>query len=148
MQIHFFEHYRLEGLARQHALHNLKLHIMVLDHLRKTYWAADMQHKLFSEALKAMENPKPASDKPHSKDDLQARQIVTSRRNSNEQQTHTNFAQHPFELNAETSAESALVADGTVLDDFFVSFNPFNISAFDRTYFATPSDWMLGTGDV
>lgn len=142
MLIHFFEQHQLEGLARRHALHNLKLHIMVLDHLRKTYWSADMQHKLFSEALKAMENSHDVAQASS-----QPRQGDTSRRNSEPQQVEVPSHQQ-FEINADTSAEPVLGANDPALDDFFVSFNPFNIAAFERSYFTNPSDWVLGSGDV
>lgn len=136
MQIHFYEHYNLEGLSRQHALHNLKLHLMVLEHLRKTYWSADMQHKLFTEALKAMENPV---------------KCTTSRASSKEGEPTSASTQpghvrpedlpvpmeghnvHDFDL---TDPHTALGTEG--LDDFFVTFNPFNSSL------TTFNDWVLG----
>jgi hypothetical protein len=143
MQIHFYEHVRLGGLARQHALHNLKLHIMVLDHLRKTYWTADMQHKLFSEALKAIESSKLGTDDGSQ----QGRRVETPRRNSLDQQSQAGNAQQSFDLQADPG-DASLGSNDVVLDDFFVSFNPFNISAYDRTYFTSPGDWVLGNGDV
>lgn len=143
MQIHFFEQHQLDGLARQHALHNLKLHIMVLDHLRKTFWSADMQHKLFSEVLKAMENSHDITQAYSN-----ARQGDTSRRTSEPQQVEVS-THHQFEINADTTDEPVLGANDPALDDdFFFSFNPFNIATFDRSYFANSSDWVLGNGDV
>lgn len=61
MQIHFFEYAQSESLARQHAYHNLNLHLMVLDHLRKTFWSADNYHTLFTDFLRAMDDSR--SDK-------------------------------------------------------------------------------------
>ena len=55
MQIHFFELAQSGGLARQHAFHNLNLHMIILSHLKNTYWTADMQQNLFTECLKAIE---------------------------------------------------------------------------------------------
>jgi hypothetical protein len=145
MQIHFYEHVRLGGLARQHALHNLKLHIMVLDHLRKTYWTADMQHKLFSEALKAMESSKGDHE---GKDGQGVRRVETPRRNSLDKHAQQDFPQQPFESSGDAVNDVALTNDA-VLDDFFMSFNPFNISAFNQAYYASTGDWaMLGNGDV
>lgn len=141
MQIHFYEYHRLEGLARQHALHNLKLHIMVLDHLRKTYWTADMQHKLFSEALKAMQIP---DDVTSAREAQSARTGDTPRRSSDGQVDVP--SQHQFDMNAD-AAEPVLGTNDPALDDFFVTFNPFNIAAFDRS-FPTPNDWIIGSGDV
>lgn len=147
MQIHFFEYHRLDGLARQHALHNLKLHIMVLDHLRKTYWTADMQHKLFSEALKAMEIPHDVANAREAQPYPQARTGDTPRRSSDGQQAEVP-SQHQFDVNADASAEPVLGTNDPALeDDFFVTFNPFNIAAFDRS-FPTPNDWIIGSGDV
>jgi hypothetical protein len=56
MEIHFFELARCQGLTRHTGTHNLNLHMMVLAHLKKTYWTADMQHNLFTECLKALSN--------------------------------------------------------------------------------------------
>jgi hypothetical protein len=148
MQIHFYEHHRLGGLARQHALHNLKLHIMVLDHLRKTYWTADMQHKLFSDAIKTMENGKPAREGVQGKDVQQPRQEETPGGHSVEQSAQGNFAQQPFNINSEQAIDGAMGANDSALDEFFLTFNPFNMAAYDRTYFNIPNDWNLGNSDV
>lgn len=144
MQIHFYEHHRLDGLARQHALHNLKLHIMVLDHLRKTYWPADMQHKLFSDAIKTIEAPKPARESAA----LPQIQDETPSRSSVEQQIHEGITQQPFDMNGETPVDGVLGTHDPALDDFFLSFNPFNMASYDRTYFAISNDWSPGNGDV
>lgn len=147
MQIHFYEHFHLEGLSRQHALHNLKLHIMVLDHLRKTYWTADMQHKLFIEALKAMETPakcqptQRSSSKEteptsaHSIEQPQSEQdMPMMSHGSLDGAGHVN----EYDLND----PNALGSGTEALDDFFVSFNPFNTSL-------NPfNDWMLGNGTM
>ena len=55
-QVHLFEIKTSEGLARQYASHHFNLHILVLAQLRRTYWTADHQHKLFTETLKLIEN--------------------------------------------------------------------------------------------
>jgi hypothetical protein len=54
-QVHLLEIKQSEGLARQFASHNFNLHVLVLSQLRRTYWTADHQHKLFTETLKAFE---------------------------------------------------------------------------------------------
>ena len=136
MQIHFYEHYNLEGLSRQHALHNLKLHLMVLDHLRKTYWAADMSYKLFTEALKAMETPgKCSAPRAPSKD---AEPTSASTHPEQEIPVHTTGMEghvNEFDLG---DPHATLGSGAEVLDDFFVTFNPFNSSL---TSF---NDWVLG----
>lgn len=58
MQIHFYELANSDGLLRQHASHNLNLHFMVLTHLKKTFWTADMHHNLFTECIKALNSGK------------------------------------------------------------------------------------------
>jgi hypothetical protein len=58
MQIHFYELSKSEGLQRQHALHNLNLYFMILTHLKKTFWTADMHHNLFTECIKALNSGK------------------------------------------------------------------------------------------
>ena len=65
MQIHFYELAKSEGLLRQHALHNLNLHFMVLKHLKKTFWTADMHHNLFTECVKALNSGKTAQSKQY-----------------------------------------------------------------------------------
>ena len=55
MQIHFYELARSEGLLKQHALHNMNLHFMILKHLKKTFWIADLNHNLFTECVKALD---------------------------------------------------------------------------------------------
>jgi hypothetical protein len=139
MQIHFYEHFTLEGLSRQHALHNLKLHLMVTEHLRKTYWAADMQHKLFTEALKAMENPKqciaPSKDR-------EPKSASTQPEQPRQVELHDGMDGHAvpdFDL---TDPHGTLGTGAEGLDDFFVTFNPFNSSL---TSF---NDWVLGNGSL
>lgn len=64
MQIHFYEFARSQNLARQHASHNLNLHMMILSHLKETFWAAETIHKLFDDGLKALQR-RTSSAKPH-----------------------------------------------------------------------------------
>lgn len=54
MQIYVYEIRQSAGNTRIYAYHQLELYMLVLTHLGKTYWTADLQHNLFNEALKAM----------------------------------------------------------------------------------------------
>jgi hypothetical protein len=143
MQIHFYEHTTLEGLAKSHALHNLKLHILVLDHLRKTYWSADMQHALFTDIMKAIEGSKRCGPDLHQKE-----QDNISRPQSSDAEATSNLPkEQSFDL-PEPAADMVLGGNDGVLDDFFATFNPFNMGGFDRPYFGNSNDWLLGQGNV
>ncbi|OAP59360.1 hypothetical protein AYL99_06658 [Fonsecaea erecta] len=117
MQIHLFELARSDGLIRQHAGHNLNLHMMVLSHLNKTFWSADMHRNLFSEVLKALnagktgdakqydgyaaglQDPAAQANTPHSRDDPS---------------------------NAMSTVLDTCGLSGTAFDEFFASFGPFD----------------------
>jgi hypothetical protein len=145
MQIHFYEHTTLEGLAKSHALHNLKLHILVLDHLRKTYWSADMQHGLFTDIMKAIEGPKRCGPDPQPKAQDNA---GISGLPSGEVDATSHLPKGPsFDL-TDPTADVVLGGNDGILDDFFATFNPFNMGGFDRTYFGNSNDWLLGHGNV
>ncbi|KIW84170.1 hypothetical protein Z517_03419 [Fonsecaea pedrosoi CBS 271.37] len=124
MQIHLFELARSDGIIRQHAGHNMNLHLMVLSHLNKTFWSAEMYRNLFAEVLKvlnagsghvvqylgcgvgSLEATGPAST-PHARDD----QVNT---------VHSHSHTH-----AHTVLESCgLGAAG--FDEFLASFGPFD----------------------
>ncbi|ETN37037.1 uncharacterized protein HMPREF1541_08026 [Cyphellophora europaea CBS 101466] len=150
MQIHFYEYCRLDGLASHHALHNLKLHIMVLDHLRKTWWTADMQHKLFLEALKALESaPKGPHETIQSKEpQVHSRQSDTPRQRSVEEIAGDEGTHQQYDLESDITNEPILGNNDNTLDEFFGPFNPFNFSAIDRSFFGNAGDWGFGNGVV
>ena len=108
MQIHFFEMTQSEGLARQHALHNLNLHMIILSHLKKTYWTADMQQNLFTECLKAIEASS-SGDQGHAGN---PESPVVSR------PVHD----QTYDINVGVDAAGL---NGSGLDNSFVLFNPF-----------------------
>lgn len=60
-QIHLYEMKSPDLLSREHASHQLDLHMTVLRELRKTYWTADMQHDLFTRVRVATNALPPAS---------------------------------------------------------------------------------------
>ncbi|EXJ67823.1 uncharacterized protein A1O5_09169 [Cladophialophora psammophila CBS 110553] len=117
MQIHLFELARSDGLIRQHAGHNLNLYLMVLSHLNKTFWSADMHRNLFSEVLKAfntgktgdakqyagyaagLQGPAGRASTPHPRDD---------------------------QMNSMNTVLDSCGLSGTAFDDFFASFGPFD----------------------
>ena len=114
MQIHFYEYVHSDGLAKQHASHNLNLHQMVLSHLKKTYWAADMQHNLFQECLKAVDGKASSID--------------------NGAQLAARLSQHKDDHAQESTTAVAAMGTADVdepcLDEFFWSVNPFwNLSS-------------------
>ncbi len=51
MQMYMWDIRFSSGLSRDYAMHQLELHLLVLSHLKDTYWSADMQHSLFSRML-------------------------------------------------------------------------------------------------
>jgi hypothetical protein len=50
LQIYVWEIRHSSGIARNYAYHHLDLYLMIMSHLGKTYWTADLQHNLFVEA--------------------------------------------------------------------------------------------------
>jgi hypothetical protein len=120
-QVHLFEIKKSDGLARQYASHHFNLHTLVLSQLRRTYWTADHQHKLFTETLKAMENGELNSP-------------VTANTGGNPTLAPTPSHQDTAEAHdAATTADkyegdafsgSASATGRNSLDDFFMSFNP------------------------
>ena len=118
MQIHLYEYHHSQGLTRQHAYHHINLHMMVLGHLRKTYWAADLQYNLFQECLKALGATKAQRVPP---------QVVGGHAESGPPSGH---ASPPGRVNSDhdiqnTSPEEQTFESANAIEDFFVSFNPF-----------------------
>lgn len=65
-QIHLYETKSPDPLSREHASHQLDLHMTVLRELQKTYWTANMQYELFAKARVATNALPPASNAvPH-----------------------------------------------------------------------------------
>lgn len=109
MQVLIFEIRNSVGLAKSYAQHQLDLHMLVLSHLRKTYWTADLQHNLFTEVLKAMNGAS-----CHAETDAAPAQ---PNRDQPVADQHEQAAQEMF--NAEHGLTSA------TFEDFFLTFNPF-----------------------
>ena len=108
LQIYVWEVQHSTGAARNYAYHNIDLYLMVMTHLGKTYWTADLQHNLFVEALKLIRGASSALD-------------------SNLNGAMNESKGHGMELPS-TGLDSGQT-DGSLmhgtLEDFFLSFNPF-----------------------
>jgi len=109
MQILVYEIRNSVGLAKSYAQHQLELHMLVLSHLRKTYWSADLQHNTFTEVLKAM-NSTPCHAEPEAFPTQATRDHAVTTQ-------HEQTAQELF--NAEHGLTNA------TFEDFFLTFNPF-----------------------
>lgn len=122
LQIYVWEVQHTTGAARNYALHHLDLYLMVMSHLGKTYWTADLQHNLFVEALKLIRG-------------------VSSTLESNLHGNVNDQKANGMELPS-TGLDSGHT-DGPLmhgsLEDFFLSFNPF-VSAPDVYPFGTLTD--------
>ncbi|OQU95522.1 Fungal specific transcription factor domain-containing protein [Cladophialophora immunda] len=117
MQIHLFELARSDGLIRQHAGHNLNLHLMVLSHLNKTFWSADMHRNLFTEVLKALNAGRTGDAKQYAgyAAGLQDPAAQASTPHPRDDQAN------PMNTVLDTCGLS-----GTAFDEFFASFGPFD----------------------
>ena len=114
MQVHLFEYAQSESLIRQHAYHNLNLHMMVLSHLKKTFWSADMQHNLFTECLKAMDGSMGERQNAGANTSFPESAAGTRPPNSRDD--------HPYDMSVGLDCAGL---GGHSLDDFFWTFNPF-----------------------
>ncbi len=110
MQIYVYEIRQSSGTERSYAYHQLELYMLVLDHLGKTYWTADLQRNLFNEALKAL------SGNPSSLDRTAA-DMQSSARSGMAELEHTT-------TDPDIDVPSHGMLGGT-LDEFLLSFNPF-----------------------
>ncbi|EXJ57421.1 hypothetical protein A1O7_07769 [Cladophialophora yegresii CBS 114405] len=119
MQIHFYELARSEGLLRQHALHNLNLHFMVLTHLKKTFWTADMHHNLFTECIKALNSGKGDQSQYGGCANGLQDPTTAARPNSPRDARDDQAASMGSMLEASGLSESAF-------EEFFASFGPFD----------------------
>jgi len=127
-QIHLFEIKQSEGLARQYASHHFNLHILVLSQLRRTYWTADHQHKLFTETLKAVENG-----------ELNPPVTATTSNNPTAVATPSHQDQS-YGIDAAQSPDCGgfgNTSTGRALEDFFLSFNP-------NPFISLPTDFDPG----
>ncbi|KAJ9610587.1 hypothetical protein H2200_005364 [Cladophialophora chaetospira] len=130
MQIHFYELAQSQGLLRQHALHNLNLHFMVLTQLKKTFWTADMHHNLFTECIKALNSGK-SDQKQYAGYAAGLQDPATAARSSTPRPPRGD-EQNPAVCNVlETSGLSE-----SAFDEFFASFGPFDnfSSLFEDSY--------------
>lgn len=55
MQILIYEYRNADHLGRGYAKNQLNLHLLALQHLRKTYWAAEVQSTLFKTCMAVVE---------------------------------------------------------------------------------------------
>lgn len=117
MQIHFYEFTHSQGLARQHAFHNLNLHMIVLTHLKKTYWAADMTHNLFNECLKTLDSSKT----PGQKQD----RIVEDATSSSESTSRSGNLREPLNT-GEIPVLETLGISSNPFEELYYPFNPFD----------------------
>ena len=83
--------------------------MMVLSHLGKTYWTADLQHNLFTEALKALEGGS-----------TDAREAVHSTNHQHAGQSDSEIDKDPCDV---THVDSGMLH--STLEDFLLSFNAF-----------------------
>lgn len=111
------------GLARNYAAHQLDLHQMVMGHLRKTYWTADLTHNLYIEVMKLINgehNCEPAAT--NGKTSAIDKASDSSRDELAQQPSHAD--QHTQSLDVFDTGQGLAAAHAS-LDDFFGMFNPF-----------------------
>ena len=120
-QIHLFEIKQSEGLARQYASHHFNLHVLVLSQLRRTYWTADHQHKLFTETLKAVENGE--MNEPQNQNALRSR-TPTNDTGSPTAGIGPSHQDQDYNEVDQALEYGGLNGPSRVLEDFFLSFNP------------------------
>ncbi len=121
-QIHLFEIKQSEGLARQYASHHFNLHILVLAQLRRTYWTADHQHKLFTETLKVVESGEfNGTQDPRS---VKSPSTINSTGVSGAEAGPPRHDQIYASQNDQSVECGGFSSTGQALEDFFLSFNP------------------------
>ena len=117
MQVYMWDVRFSSGIARHYASHQLDLYLLVLTHLRKTYWTADLQHNLFTEALRAINNG--------------AFSIERAGRDTS--QIHQPHIHHEQVQNSEDGSNGTMEVSEAEnwmqgsLEDFLHSFNPFQL---------------------
>ena len=102
------------GLGKSYATHQLDLHILVLSHMRKTYWTADLQHNLFTEVVKTMNGEITAANK-----DTRAASPAVAKTDREDSALSGADPTAPDLFDSEHPLAHAS------LDDFFGMFNPF-----------------------
>ena len=108
LQIYVWEVQYSTGLAKNYAHHHLDLYLMVMSHMGKTYWTADLQHNLFIEALKLIRG---------------ASSTLAPEVNASPSQGNGHGLELPSAATLDSGHADHLM-HGT-LEDFFLSFNPF-----------------------
>lgn len=116
LQIYVWEVQHSTGAARNYAYHHLDLYLMVMSHLGKTYWTADLQHNLFVEALRVIRG---------------ASSTLGTELNGSVNEAKINGMDLPSSGLDSGPADSSLM-HGT-LEDFLLSFNPFVSSIISTT---------------
>ncbi|KAK5942852.1 hypothetical protein PMZ80_005418 [Knufia obscura] len=111
MQVLVFDIRNSSGLGKSYATHQLDLHMLVIGHLRKTYWTADLQHNLFIEVMKVLNGESSCQHQ----NDAGAAPVEKADRDDTAALEHNG----PDLFNAEHNLAHAS------LDDFFGMFNPF-----------------------
>ena len=112
MQVLVFDIRNSTGLGKSYATHQLDLHMLVVSHLRKTYWTADLQHNLFVEVMKVLHGE---SSPQQGKDAA----TPANERADGDDTTLSSEHTGPDLFAAEQNLAHAS------LDDFFGMFNPF-----------------------
>ena len=110
VQIYFWKIRHATGLARQYAHNQLDLYMLALSEFRKTYWVADLQHKMFAEGLKALEGKSSifrSSASGAGGTQQQGKNMVQDAGGVAAPLTYTDHQVH------------------TALEDFLIAFNPF-----------------------
>lgn len=112
MQVLVFDIRNSSGLGKSYASHQLDLHMLVISHLRKTYWTADLQHNLFVEVMKVLNGETSCQ---HQKD------AITPANERADRDDTTLSSEHPGPDLFDAEHHLAHAS----LDEFFGIFNPF-----------------------
>lgn len=64
MQVLVYEYRNADHLGRGYAKNQLTLHLLALQHLRKTYWSAELQGVLFKTCMAVVERDLGIADEP------------------------------------------------------------------------------------
>ena len=128
MQVHLYEKCHSDSLARHYATHNLNLHMLVLSDLRSTYWTADLQYNLFSDALKVTDHSTrsahpsgTATPTSTSNGPMKPCRVTAVQAEANNNENHANAA-HATQYADVAGMEGVGVHP---MDNFFMEFNPF-----------------------
>ena len=114
-QIHLYVRYRSDssdGLARHFAANQLQQHLLILGHLSATYWAADVQRRLFNELISAIDDTKKSA--PNASGEALALDPNSYR--GEEAWVESRAAYDPMVMQQH---------DGDGIEEFCISFSPF-----------------------